>query len=60
MNTSNLVSHLTNLMNKWMKPLDIKYYEQADDMHDLERRMKQVQRGQAPFQQHTHKHIGKS
>jgi hypothetical protein len=60
MNTSNLVLRLNKIMNKWMMPSDVRYYEKSEDIHDLERRMKQVQRGQAPFQQHTHSHIGKS
>jgi hypothetical protein len=57
---SKLATTVAKIVKAWMKPLHVKYYEQATDIYELERRMLQVQRGTAPFQQHTHKHIGRS
>ena len=57
---SKLATTVAKIVKRWMTPLEVTYYEQAADIFELERRMLQVQRGHAPFQQHTHKHIGRS
>lgn len=47
-----LVQAFNGFMDAATKTAEYKYYSQATSYEDLERRQRQVQRGEAPFQKY--------
>ena len=45
-----MINFIKNWYREFLKPMDIKYLDQACDLVDLEHRQQQLMRRQAPFQ----------
>lgn len=45
-----MINFIKNWYREFLKPMDIKYLDQASDLVDLEHRQQQLMKRQAPFQ----------